>query len=75
MKVFVVCRNVDLGYHIEKIFRSSGTAHAECADLNQKYIDSKIKTLVEGCGYTQQDARDYATRVPEYWVEEYEVES
>ncbi len=75
MKVYVICKNVDLGCHIEKIYLSSETAYKECFNLNQEYIDIKTKDLVEGCGYTQEDAFNYAARSLEYWVEEYEVES
>jgi hypothetical protein len=73
MTVYVVCKNVDLEYHIEKIFSRSEAAEQYRDVLSKKYVEEKIQSLI-AIGYKTQEATEYATRVSEYWVEEYEIE-
>jgi hypothetical protein len=37
MKLYIVIYNVDLGYHIERIYTDEAKANARCAEMNVEY--------------------------------------
>ena len=61
--VWVICEEVDLGYHMVKGFASEDKAKAECIRMCEQEKADLVKRFVQG-GQTQ----EYA----ENWVKHYE---
>lgn len=72
MKVFLICVDVDLGYHVEHVYSNKVLAEKMCKDLNLKYKIKKISDLVN-IGYTEEHAQQVTTDI--YFIEEREVEN
>ena len=74
MKVFLICENVDLGYHVEAAYADEAVAESKCVELNAKFKVEKIKGLLSGCNYTLKQAEEYVRLFQaQYFVEEHEV--
>lgn len=74
MQVFLICSNVDLGYHVEDVHADSLVAKEHCDILNSAYKAQKIKDLMSGCNYTLKQAEEYVQMSQaQYFVEEHEV--
>lgn len=72
-KVYMIVEDIDLGYHVKRVFFDQNRANTVCAEMNQNWRDQKIKDLMSSCGYTLKRATDYC-KVDLYDVEEHEVE-
>lgn len=74
-KVYLVCRNVDLGYHVEYVYISEHKANEKASELNKEYSTSKIQQLINGCNYSNEKAEEWVNRrSAEYFVDSIEVE-
>lgn len=69
--IYMVCENVDLGFHVEGAYTSEEKAEQVCAELNKRHIDLHVNALVKNCGYTVEQARDCATDL--YFVQGVEL--
>ena len=68
MQIYLVVRNIDLGYHAVQGYTDSKDADQECQRLTQEYNDIHIKNLMDHCGYSQVDAEEYASHYDPYEV-------
>lgn len=72
--VWVICKNIDMGYHMVKGYDSREQAVAECERLQTQAINEKVKILVDNFDYTQEEALDLAMVACVYDVESLEIE-
>ena len=70
MKVYLVCRDIDLGYHVEYVYSKPKHAYDKCEDLDEEYKSEKLQELIN-IGYSTEKAESFVTGV--YFVEEHEV--
>lgn len=70
MKVYVICEEVDLGYHIVEVHASQSRAETRCDELRAAAFLAKVGAL-EAIGYTKSKAQEHA-----HWVvDKYSVEA
>ena len=70
-KVYLVCCNVDLGYHVEYAYLNAHLAAQKVQEMNAEYANLKINGLMEGCGYSRENAVKWVqNHSDEYFLEE-----
>ena len=69
--VWVICEEVDLGYHMVKGFSSYDRAEAECSRMNEHENREVLARFVQG-GYDQEYAENW---VKHYESNKYQVQS
>lgn len=70
-KIYLICEEVDLGYHVKHAFLDKEIANTKCNDLNKIYINDTISCLMKHCNYSLDAATSYAR--PMYFVEEHDI--
>ena len=72
-KIYLVCKNVDLGYHVVKAFKEESDAINHAKYLDDRYRKDKIESLIK-CGYTKESADRYTVWVSGgFYVDETEL--
>lgn len=74
MKVFLICENIDLGYHVVRAFSDQNNANNVCEEMNKLHLSKTIDGLITHCGYSEERAKEYANRSAQYYVEEIDCE-
>ena len=73
--IYLVCENVDLGYHVVKAFTEQSAAISHAKQLDDQHRKDKVVALLKA-GYDQESAEVYAKNMrEEFFVEEVELES
>lgn len=73
-KVYLLCIEVDLGYHVVSVYADEKQADEVCEEKNERAIEEKILELITGCGYTTEQAVDWVKNWKPYWIEPHVVE-
>jgi hypothetical protein len=68
-KIFLVCENVDLGYHVIHAYTDEQLALDRLEMLNTTARQKKIHGLMTGCGYTQERAEEYVGACEFYCID------
>jgi hypothetical protein len=69
-EVYLVCSNVDLGYHVEYAYLSEHSAIQKVNEMNAEYVKLKINDLMKGCKYSKEDAVKWVqTNSDEYFLQ------
>lgn len=71
MKVFLICVDVDLGYHVESVYSNNDLALEVCKNLNTKHKNEQIASLIS-IGYSAETASAITRDI--FFIEEHEVE-
>jgi hypothetical protein len=72
-KIYLVCENVDLGYHVVKAFKEESAAINHAKYLDEQYRKDKIVALIKS-GYYKESAESYVEYMrEEFYVEETEL--
>lgn len=71
MEVFLLCEDIDLGYHVHGAFTSEDDASAVVESRNKAYVEMKVKQYLD-LGYTEDQARAEIQNGP-FFVETVEV--
>lgn len=71
MEVFLLCENIDLGYHVHGAFASEDDASAVVESRNKAYVEMKVKQYLD-LGYTENQSRAEIQKGP-FFVETVEV--
>ncbi len=74
MKVFLICQEVDLGYHVVAVHSNRDKAQQVCDYMNENYKAKKIHDLVNHIGYTLEDATAYVSRTDQFFIEQHDME-
>lgn len=72
MQVYLICENVDLGYHVVIGYLDNDQAKRACKAMNDDFRAKKINDLMQHCNYTFEAASDYA-RSDQYFIEDTEL--
>lgn len=68
--IYLICDNVDLGYHVIKAMTDKDEAERFVKAENEKYNKSKIEDLKRGCGYSQEAAELFVLHsAPQFFVD------
>jgi hypothetical protein len=72
-KIYLVCENVDLGYHVVKAFKEKSAAINYAKYLDDRYRKDKLVSLIK-IGYTKESAESYVKNMrEEFYVDETEL--
>lgn len=71
MEVFLLCENIDLGYHVQGAFVSKDEANAVADARNKEHVKVKVAQYI-ALGYTEDQARAEIQNGP-FFVEAVEV--
>lgn len=55
MKIYLVCEEIDLGYHVHEAYVDRERANAVCELKNRRRRESNVNSLIED-GYTREEA-------------------
>ena len=73
-EVFILCEEIDLGYHVICGYPDSERAEADCAARNKKHSQELTLALQRGCGYDEAKAVAYVSQSrPRFFVEPLEL--
>jgi hypothetical protein len=73
-EVFILCEEVDLGYHVICGYHDSERAEADCAQRNMRHAKELTTALQRGCGYDEAKAVTYVSQNrPRFFVEPLEL--
>jgi len=74
--VWVICEEVDLGYHMVKGFASYHRAESECGRMCEEAKAEQVNWMVKSGTQTKEQAVDWVNQYEsdKYWVYEVEVE-
>jgi hypothetical protein len=69
-KIYLVCENVDLGYHVVKAFKEESAAINHAKYLDEQYRKDKIVALIKS-GYYKESAESYVRSIDDrFYVED-----
>lgn len=71
MEVFLICENVDLGYHVQGAFVSKDEADAVADAKNKEHVKVKVAQYI-ALGYTEEQAKVENQKGP-FFVEAVEL--
>lgn len=72
--IFLVCEDIDLGYHVICGYQDSERAEADCAQRNKKHAQELTLALQRGCGYDEDRAIAFISQSrPRFFVEPLEL--
>jgi hypothetical protein len=71
--VYLICEDIDLGYHVIGVYSDKTKAECQCAILNEDTKEKTIKHLVKCWGCTQELAEAEANDKVSFFIKEYHI--
>jgi len=72
--IYLLCENVDLGYHVRSAYVDEQFANSTCDTMNSIHRMKLIGDLQRGCGYNEEAAIEFVDNAgPNFFIEAVDV--